>query len=561
MIYRLVILVWLLATATAAADVRLTRLFSDNMILQQETNNAIWGFADPGESVKITSSWGTEAAAVADAEGYWKTMLKTPEHGTGHSISIVGKNSIQIENVAIGEVWLCAGQSNMGWALGNTFGGAEEAESADLPNFRIFKSNREHWHEPLREPRDQLARWSPCGPVSSAATSAVSYYFGKKLHNELDVPVGIIVQAYAGTPIEGWMPESIQEDDPRTKQLVEDIEKRSRRFSRDEALAAFEGELKTYNAQIAAGDTMLNGSRERKPPMITKPANLGHQCPAHIFNAMINPIRPYGIRGAIWYQGERNAKTVPQALHYRSQLAKLIRYYRDSWHDLSDGNVAEDFPFFFTQLPSWNPPQQEPVEGVSAPWVVSREMMRQVAAEVPNTGIAVSIDTGDPVALHPRNKRPIGIRHAYLALAHVYKKPIVGDGPQYQKQTIAGNRITLQFESIGSGLMAAKPGKLDAFAVAGEDRKWHWADAVIERNTIVVSSPEVENPVAVRYAWGMNPSQRNLLYNRQGLPASPFRTDDWPLFRPGEDEEVEVTKPEKSPGYESKDWQRPVMKQ
>jgi sialate O-acetylesterase len=247
-------------------------------------------------------------------------------------------------------------------------------------------------------------------------------------------------------------------------------------------------------------------------------------------------------------------------MHYRSQLAKLISYYRNSWHEMSDGNVAKDFPFFFTQLPSWNSPQQQPVEGVSAPWVVSREMMRLVAAEVPNTGIAVAIDTGDPVALHPKNKKPIGIRHAYLALKRVYDKPIVDNGPRYREFRVDGNRITLRFDSIGSGLMSAKPGNLDSFAIAGANQKWHWAEAVIQGDSVVVSSPDVAAPVAVRYAWAMNPSQRNLLYNEEGLPASPFRTDDFPLFRWGQDEEVEVTKPKKTPDYESQDWKRPAMK-
>jgi sialate O-acetylesterase len=276
---------------------------------------------------------------------------------------------------------------------------------------------------------------------------------------------------------------------------------------------------------------------------------------------MIYPIRPYGIRGAIWYQGERNAKTVPQALHYRSQIAKLIGYYRQTWHSMSDGNVPDNFPFYMTQLPSWNPPQQEPVEGVEASWVVSREMMRLAVGDVPNTGIAVSIDTGDEVALHPKNKKPIGLRHAYLALQQVYRKPIVDNGPRYQTHAVDGNQITLRFDSIGSGLMSAKPGILDSFAIAGADQKWHWADATINGETIVVSSPDVPSPTAVRYAWAMNPSQRNLLYNKEGLPASPFRTDDWPLFRPGQDEEVVVNKPKKEPDYESKDWKRPAMKQ
>jgi len=193
------------ACHTASADVRLTHLFGDHMILQQQTSNAIWGFASPGEKATVTASWGAEASAVADKAGDWKVFLKTPAFGTGHSLTVSGKNTIQISDAAIGEVWLCAGQSNMGWSTGNSTEAELEA-NVNLPNYRIFKSAREHWHEPLKEKRALLGQWKPCNPESAAETSAVAYHFGKQLQLALNVPVGIIRQAYAGTPIEGWMP-------------------------------------------------------------------------------------------------------------------------------------------------------------------------------------------------------------------------------------------------------------------------------------------------------------------------------------------------------------------
>ena len=536
-------------------------LFGDNMVLQQNTSNAVWGFATPREKISVEASWGSTASTTADDQGEWKIMLETPAAGTGHHLALSGTNTIRISNVAIGEVWLCIGQSNMGWVLGNTFGAEEEAAAADFPNLRIFKSSREHWHEPLKQSRDLLAKWSPCNPVTATATSAVSYYFGRKLHEELGIPVGIIVQAYAGTPIEGWMPKEIQKGDPRTRAAMEQYGKLSRRFSKEEALKNFSKELREYRTKIAAGETMKNKFKPLAPPTITKPAILGHQYPSHIFNAMVHPVRPYGIRGATWYQGERNAKDVPQALNYRRQLAQLIRFYRSSWHKLSEGHVADDFPFYFTQLPSWNPPQEKPVEGTESPWVVSREMMRLVTSEVTNTAMAVTIDTGDAIALHPKNKKPIGIRHAYLALKETYGKNIIASGPRFVKQSLQGNRIVLEFDSIGSGMMTARPGQPDAFAIAGKNRKWHWAHAEIKRNTVVLSAAEVPRPVAARYAWAMNPSQRNLIYNREGLPASPFRTDKWPLFDPENDQPLTVHKPEKPEGYQPGDWKRPPMRQ
>ena len=549
----------------AYGNVRVPHLFGDNMILQQKTKNAVWGWAEPGEVVTVNASWGAEASMKTGGDGRWKVFLETPAFGTGHSLQVRGKNVITIENVAIGEVWLCAGQSNLGWALKNCFGGEQEAAAANVPNYRIFKSQREHWHEPLEESRDRLAKWKPCNPESAAETSAVAYYFGKTLHLELGIPVGIIQQAYAGTPIEAWMPWVIQQNDPRAQELRKQYDETAGRkagkqnITKAQALENHRKELAAYNAKVDAGENMKDGDRTMPPPFIARPANLGNQYPAHIFNAMIYPVRPYGIRGAIWYQGERNAKDVPQAFHYREQLALLVGYYRSSWHELSGGNVAKDFPFYFTQLPSWAAPQTQPVEGLTAPWAVNREMMRLVAEEVPNTGIAVAIDTGDSVALHPKNKQPVGLRHAYLALERTYGKIAVGSGPRYKQQSIRGDKIILEFDAIGRGLMAAKPGPLNSFAIAGADRVWHWAEAEIKGNTVGLSSQAVTQPVAVRYAWAMNPSQRNLLYNREGFPASPFRTDNWPLFDP-KAEIVTVDKPEQENEKSGVDWERPTMK-
>ena len=543
------------------AQLHVPNLFGDNMILQQNTRNAVWGFAAAGEKITVRASWGARQTTTADDQGDWKVMLQTPEAGTGHHLILQGTNTIEIKNVAIGEVWLCMGQSNMGWALGNTFGAEDEAAAANFPNLRIFKSSREHWHRPLKQSRDLLAKWQPCIPAVATNTSAVSYYFGRKLQEELKIPVGIIVQAYAGTPIEGWMPEEIQQADPRTRTAMENYKKISRRFSNEQALKNFDRELREYRKNIAAGQTMKNKVRQLSPPIITKPAVLGHQYPSHVFNAMVYPVLPYGIRGAIWYQGERNSKDVPQALNYRRQLAQLIRFYRSSWHHHSEGHVADDFPFFFTQLPSWNPPQVKPVEGVESPWTVNREMMRLVTGEVTNTAMAVTIDTGDSIALHPKNKKPIGIRHAYLALKKTYGKNIIASGPRFLRQSLQGNRIMLEFDSIGSGMMSARPGQPDAFAIAGKNREWHWAHAEIKGNTVILSAKEIQKPIAARYAWAMNPSRRNLLYNREGIPASPFRTDNWPLFDQDNDQPPTVQKPEKPPGYQAADWKRPTMTQ
>jgi sialate O-acetylesterase len=275
---------------------------------------------------------------------------------------------------------------------------------------------------------------------------------------------------------------------------------------------------------------------------------------------MIYPVRPYGIRGVIWYQGERNAKNVAQAANYVRQLPLLIDYYRSSWHEMSEGNVARDFPFYFVQLPSWLAPQTSPVEA-NAAWAVSREMMRLVAQSVPNTGVAVSIDTGDDILLHPKDKKPIGLRLSYLALKRAYGKDFVEYGPFYKSHRVDGNKIVLTFDSVGCGLATGKDEPLDSFAMAGEDRVFVWADAVIQGDSVVVSAKGVRAPMAVRYAWAMNPSHRNLLYNKEGIPASPFRTDDWPLFDADNYAPTEQVKPERPADYDPIPLKRPPMTQ
>jgi sialate O-acetylesterase len=557
-----VILLSLFFSLLCTAKVRLPAIFSDHMVFQQSGGNPIWGWADPEEKVTVKTSWGETHSATAGKDGRWMVIAYAPKAATGHEVTVQGSNKIVLKNVAIGEVWLCAGQSNMGWSTGNSFEGEKEAK-IDLPHFRIFRSAREHWHEPLRKNRDRLAQWKPCDPQSAAETSAVAYHFGKKLHRTLGVPVGIIQRAYAGTPIEGWMPWSIQRDDPRVQTYKQTLDAGSKRLiargmTKEKALAAYEKELAEYDAKIDRGETMKNQFKPLSPPIITKPPTLGHQYPAHIYNAMIVPIRPFSIRGMIWYQGERNAKNAPQAEHYATQLKQMISHYRSTWHGASWGSVNDGFPFYFTQLPSWNPPQTKPVEGPESPWAVSRESMRKVSRELYNTGMAVSIDTGDAVELHPKNKKPIGLRHAYLALGKTYGLPIVHEGPVLTGHTVKDGKIILRFDSVGSGLMPARKGKLDAFALAGKNKVWHWAEARIEKDSIVLSSSKVKNPMAARYAWAMNPSQRNLLYNKEGFPASPFRTDDWPLYDEQADP-IEVNKPQKPKGYQSKDWARPEI--
>ena len=523
-------------------DVRLPAIFDDHMVLQQRMGVPVWGWANPGESVVVSGSWGKESSAIADDEGRWKLNLATPSHGGPYIVTIQGWNRVVLENVMIGEVWLCAGQSNMGWRLSATSDGVEDSATADFPGIRIFRSERAHSPRP-RE--DVVAKWKVCTPESAALCSAVTFYFARKLHQELGIPVGVVLQPYAGTPIEGWMPKDVQLSDPRTRKVIEELDTESDNYDVEKA-----------RQQLARATELWKSGKRAGEPKLRTPSNWGHQYPGNIFNGMIHPVRPYGIRGAIWYQGERNAKDLAQAANYANQLPLLIDYYRSSWNELSKGSVARDFPFYFVQLPSWLQDQSEPVE-TDAAWAVSREMMRLVSDSVKNTGVAVSVDTGDSILLHPVDKKPIGLRLAYLALKETYGQDFVAYGPRYRSHEIRGDQFMITFDSIGSGMKAGRKGKLDAFAIAGEDKAFVWADAKIIGNQVVVSADEVRSPVAVRYAWAMNPSKRNLLYNEEGIPASPFRTDDWLLFDEASYVPSVQDKPKKPEGYKQVATKRP----
>ncbi len=542
----LVALIFGVVASSSFAEVRLPAIFGDHMVLQQEIGAPVWGWATPGESVTVSGSWGASASASAGSDGKWQVNLPTPSHGGPFRVTLQGENRIVLENVMVGEVWVCAGQSNMGWRLSATMHGVEDGAKADFPGLRIFRSERAHSHAPQE---DVVAEWKVCTPESAALCSAVTFYFARKLHEELGIPIGVVLQPYAGTPIEGWMPREIQLGDSRTRADIEAMDADSASY-----------DLAKAQAQLARAMELFKSGKRRGEPKLRTPSNWGHQYPGNIFNGMIHPVRPFGIKGAIWYQGERNAKDLAQASNYENQLPLMIEYYRSSWHERSGGAVASDFPFYFTQLPGWLADQKEPVES-DAPWAVSREMMRLVANSLPNTGAAVAVDTGDAILLHPQDKRPIGIRLAYLALKQTYGKDFVDYGPRYRSFEVQGREIALTFDSIGSGMMAGRAGDLDAFAIAGKNRKWEWADVRIQGDTVIVSSEKIQNPVAVRYAWAMNPSKRNLLYNKEGIPASPFRTDDWPLFDVENHVPAAQDKPEKPEGYVQIETSRPPMKQ
>ena len=511
-----------LAASPARAGVSVPRVFSDNMVLQRGIQVPIWGWAEAGEEV-IVSFAGQEKKATADAGGNWKVSLDSLEtNAKTAELTISGKNTLVIKNVLVGEVWICSGQSNMQWRVGGALDPAGEAKTANYPLIRQLAVPNVATDVPQKDFRGS---WSVCSPGSVGGFTAVGYFFGRELHKELGIPIGLINSSWGGTRIEPWTPLDgfrLISEAPFAKATIERIEKadpgtESGGKAYAEALAKVKEWLPVAEAAIAKG--------EYPAPLPPLPSiGRSHQDPTRIQRAMIHPLVPYAIRGAIWYQGESNGG---EGITYFQKLQALIGGWRKVWGQ-------GDFPFYIVQLANFTADRKTPEGGDG--YAKIREAQRK-ALEIPNTGVAVIIDIGEAGNIHPRNKQDVGKRLALWALARDYEKDVVCSGPLYKKHAIEGDKIRVHFDHTGTGLMVGlkeglaptaevKDSKLERFAIAGADKKWVWADATIDGETVVVSSPEVKKPVAVRYAYSANPEGRNL-YNREGLPASPFRTDKW----------------------------------
>jgi len=499
-------LVLLLVSACASfADVRLPAVISDNMVLQRGRKVPVWGWADPGEEVMVSVSWHSMKWVVtADKDGRWEFAMNSPKVGMQYEMTVSGKNTITIENILVGEVWICSGQSNMAMAVRSSGNAEWEIAAANYPKIRLFTVGRKVADQP--QP-DCEGGWTSCSPETVPDFSAVAYYFGRELHKKLDVPVGLIHTSWGGTPAEAWTRREILEKDVDFAPIL-------RRYA--DAVARYPQAKTEYEQKVAEWRRAVEKAKTEKktPPRQPRPPlGPGHpHTPSGLYNAMIAPLIPYGIQGAIWYQGESNAS---RAYQYRKLFPAMIKNWRSDW---SQG----DFPFLFVQLPNFKAVNPQPSE---SDWAELREAQLMTLA-LPNTGMAVIIDIGQADDIHPKNKRDVGKRLALWALAESYGEELVCSGPIYKSMKAEGDKIVLQFDHVGGGLVARAGGALKGFAIAGADRKFVWAGARIDGNTVVVSSDQVSEPAAVRYAWADNPVCN--LYNKEGLPASPFRTDDWP---------------------------------
>ena len=456
--------------------------FKSHMVIQRNTNAAIWGTCVPEKQVRITGSWDGRAYTVtSDENGKWQAQMKTPDAGGPYHIHIVsGSQKKTLNDVLLGDVWLCTGQSNMQWKMLG-FGAKhwkEEIQQANFPQIRLCDVPQVLG---LETQDDVSSNWKVCSPKSVSTFSAVGYFFGSRIHQELNVPIGLISTNWGGSSAEAWASEGmLGEQFPEFKQV----------FAK-------------YPLQIEEGGAIY---RPRK-----KPKWLNKRSPSACYNSMIKPLVPLSFRGVVWYQGESNVKNPGQ---YQKLFPAMIQDWRDQWGQ-------GDFPFYFVQIA----PYHYKTNPVSAAFLREAQGM---ALSLPNTGMVVTMDIGDPTNIHPKVKKPVGERLALLAMKHTYgKSKLVASGPVYSEMKTKGNKVRISFTEIGGGLVSRDNKPLTHFTIAGNDGNFVPAVAKIDGDTVVVYSPQVKKPKAVRFGWGS--ADMPNLSNKEGLPASSFRTDDYPI--------------------------------
>jgi sialate O-acetylesterase len=523
-------------------DVRLPAIFGDHMVLQRDTKAPIWGWADPGESV-IVSAGDAKASATAGPDGKWSAALSGLKASDQPiDVTVAGKNTITLHDVLVGDVWVCSGQSNMEFGLGGGkkygFGGAHNADTevpkADHPTMRLFIVARKIAFDPQS---DCVGTWNVCTPDTAGHFSAVGYFFGKEIQEDQHVPVGMIGSYWGGTPAEAWtslealkgVPE-LQPLAQRFEDLKANLPELQKKYE-EEQLPAWKkaGETAMTEWKDAAARAKSAGQPEPPRPIPprrpTAPDGDSH-VPTVLTNGMIAPIVPYAIKGAIWYQGESNAGNPVQ---YRTLFPTMITDWRTRWGE-------GDFPFLWVQLANYHPREIEPQQ-TSLGWAGLREA-QSMTLKLPSTGQAVIIDIGQANDIHPKDKLDVGHRLALAARHVAYGEDLIYSGPTYDSMSVEGDKIRIKFKNVGSGLTiaaapstqegvppAAAASELKGFSIAGDDKHFVWASAQIDGDSIIVSSADVHDPKAVRYGWANNPEVN--LYNKEGLPASPFRTDDW----------------------------------
>jgi len=515
------VLVLLLSTAlpiAVSAEVKLPAVIGNHMVIQQDKPVSVWGWAGPGEQVTVRLA-GQEVKTQASAGGQWRAVLDPLKAGGSPldmSISAGEGPSLVVKDILVGEVWVCSGQSNMEWALESTASPVPEILRADHPGLRLFLVPK---HTADRPKDDVEAQWSPCAPDSVRPFSAVAYYFGLALHEKLGVPVGLIESAWGGTDIEPWTPPAGFAAVPAAKPRLEQQEAKyaEYRTALKKALPLWETWVRETRKALDA-DTTLPPEPSGLDQFPVNPFD-NPQAPTTLYNAMIHPLIGLAIRGAIWYQGENNRN---DGLLYEKKMEALIRGWREVWG-------LGDFPFYYVQLAPYNYPYDRETPAGDIPDFLRLPLIWEAQTNIlrlPNTGMAVVIDIADLNDIHPRDKKDAGNRLALWARARTYgEKDLVCSGPLYKSMTIEGEKARVVFDFADGGLMTNDGQPLKWFEVAGDDHIFYKAEAEIAGETVVVHSPRVASPKSVRFGWHQLAVPN--LANKQGLPASPFRTDRW----------------------------------
>jgi sialate O-acetylesterase len=516
--------VGLFSPATIRAELKVPAMFSDNMVVQRGVAFPVWGTAKPGEEIYVqfeqkTSDGKREEgkAVIADKDGKWLVKIGPFETGEAGVLTIRAPNlknppkgksplvQVVCKNVLVGEVWICSGQSNMQWTVQQSTNAADNIKAANFPKIRLFSVPRRATPAPQSNVE---AKWVECSPATVGNFSAVGYYFGRDLHQKLNVPIGLIDSSYGGTPAESWTSRDALKAEDSLKYFVENLDERVKKSDPEKSKALYEEALAQWKVQ--ADEAKKNNKQIPKQPSLPPVPGSFANDPSGLYNAMIAPLVPFAIKGAIWYQGESNA---PRAYEYRTLFPAMIEDWRHQWKQ-------GDFPFLLVQLAPYFDGNSDGVR-----YAELRDAQLYSTTKLKNVAMAVITDVGDEKDIHPKQKEPVGGRLAIAARALAYGEKIEYSGPTYKSKSIDGNKVILTFDHVGGGLLA-KGEKPLGFAIAGEDGKFVPAEAVIQGDQVIVSSPMVEKPANVRYGW-KNFMTVNL-WNKAGLPASPFRTDDTP---------------------------------
>jgi sialate O-acetylesterase len=488
--------------APARADVKLPAIFGEHMVLQRDQKDRVWGWADAGEDVTVAIKDQSKTAK-AGPDGKWEVTLDPLPTGGPYTLTVKGKNTLTFSDVLAGEVWICSGQSNMQMSVAGSNDADLEIRAANFPGIRLITVPNRGTQEPQQDFR---GKWGVCSPQTVKGFSAVGYFFGRQLHQTLEVPIGLINDSWGGSACEAWIPREKLAADPEFKPLLEHWEQIEKDYPRNK---------KAHEEwQAAASKAKAEGKTPPVEPHNPDREMHGNFRPGNIYNGVLLPTIGYGIKGAIWYQGESNAG---RAYQYRDLFPLMIQTWRDLWGQ-------GDFSFYWVQLADYMNERSEPAESA---WAELREAQTMTMKRLPHTGEAVIIDIGEGKDIHPRNKLDVGKRLARWALAKDYGVEVSSQSPTYRSMEKQGNKIVLTFDHVDGGFRPFDVADPRGFSIAGSDRKFVQAQAKVAGPAkIEVWSNKISEPVAVRYAWADNPVCN--LYSATGLPTTPFRTDDWP---------------------------------